>query len=116
LAADATVWPDYLATLNTMISVLAQLRPEACGGLLTTKEMAERLGMNPKTPQAQGCPGGEAGHAAREAHSVEGRRDGPMSAYSPGRAVGKTMPKPPCGLCFHCRFQIALILPWNRCS
>jgi len=49
LDADATAWPDYLAVLDTMVGVLAQLRPEAGGGLLTTKEMAERLHVAPKT-------------------------------------------------------------------
>jgi hypothetical protein len=49
LAADATAWPDYLATLNTLVCVLAQLAPGASGSLLTTKEMAERLHVAPKT-------------------------------------------------------------------
>ena len=49
LDADATAWPDYLATVNTMVSVLVQLRPEAGGGLLTTEQLAERLGVTSKT-------------------------------------------------------------------
>src|SRR5438445_10246424 len=49
LQGDAGAWPEYLATLNTMATVLAQLRPEAGGALLTTKQMAERLGVQPKT-------------------------------------------------------------------
>jgi hypothetical protein len=49
LDADATAWPAYLETLSTLVGVLAQLRPEAGGGLLTTREMAERLHVAPKT-------------------------------------------------------------------
>lgn len=49
LDADATAWPDYLATVNAMVSVLIQLRPEAGGGLLTTEQLAERLGVTSKT-------------------------------------------------------------------
>jgi hypothetical protein len=49
LQGDAGIWLEYLATLDTMVGVLVQLRPEAGGSLLTTKQMAERLGVQPKT-------------------------------------------------------------------
>jgi len=46
---DEGAWRDFLAALNTYTAVLAQLAPESHGGLLSTKEMAERLGIAPKT-------------------------------------------------------------------
>jgi len=49
LQDGADLWSAYLAALNALVSVLAQLRPEAGGSLLTTKEMAERLHVAPKT-------------------------------------------------------------------
>jgi hypothetical protein len=46
---DEGAWGDFIAALNTYTAVLAQLAPERHGGLLSTKEMAERLGIAPKT-------------------------------------------------------------------
>lgn len=57
LAGDPGAWPAYLATLDSLVGLLAQLRPEAGGGLLTTKEMAERLHVAPKTVLAMGKRG-----------------------------------------------------------
>ena len=46
-AADA--WEPFLATVNTLAAVLPHITPGTRGELLTTKQMAERLGIAPKT-------------------------------------------------------------------
>jgi hypothetical protein len=43
------LWPAYLATLNTWLAVMAQASPGARGELLTTRAMAARLNVAPKT-------------------------------------------------------------------
>ena len=48
-AGDEAAWTDFLVTANTLTAMLAQLTPGAAGELLTTKEMATRLGIAPKT-------------------------------------------------------------------
>ena len=45
---DETAWPTYQATLRTLTALLPHLGPER-GALLTTAEMADRLGISPKT-------------------------------------------------------------------
>jgi hypothetical protein len=46
---DATVWPDYLAAVSAYTAVVAQLAPDRFGVYLTTKEMAEKLNVTPRT-------------------------------------------------------------------
>jgi hypothetical protein len=46
---DEASWDPYLATLTTMTTLLAQTSPGSRGELLTTAQMAERLGIAPKT-------------------------------------------------------------------
>ena len=46
---DAAAWPDVLTTASTLCAVLGQLTPGARGELLTTREMAIRLGISEKT-------------------------------------------------------------------
>ena len=46
---EDAAWDSYLATVSTLIAVMAQLEPGARGELLTTAQMAERLGIAPKT-------------------------------------------------------------------
>ena len=46
---DESAWGEFLATVNAYISVLAQLTPGTRGELLTTRQMAERLNIAPKT-------------------------------------------------------------------
>jgi hypothetical protein len=46
---DETAWEPYLATLNTLAAVLPHVTPGARGELLTTAQMAARLGLRPKT-------------------------------------------------------------------
>ena len=46
---DEAAWPDLLVTANTLCAVLGQLTPGAKGELLTTGEMAARLGISKKT-------------------------------------------------------------------
>ncbi len=48
-AGDEAAWPEFLGVLNTLASLLSNLRPEAGGPMLTTAEMASRLGVKPKT-------------------------------------------------------------------
>lgn len=48
-AEEEGAWPDFLATASTLATVVAQLAPERSGRLLTTSEMAERMGVSPKT-------------------------------------------------------------------
>jgi hypothetical protein len=46
---EAGAWGDYLATAKTLATVLPAIAPERRGALLTTAEMADRLGIAPKT-------------------------------------------------------------------
>jgi hypothetical protein len=46
---DAGAWDAYVATLTALLRVLEQGTPGARGELLTTAQMAERLGIAPKT-------------------------------------------------------------------
>jgi hypothetical protein len=47
---DESAWPDYLATLNTLHTLVpAEYRP-----LVTTREMAERLGVKPRLLRTKG--------------------------------------------------------------
>ena len=46
---DEAAWEPYLATLNALVAVLPHLAPGARGELLTTAQMAARLGVAPKT-------------------------------------------------------------------
>jgi hypothetical protein len=44
-AADDTAWPEYLATTTALRALI----PEERRGLATTREMAEKFGLSPKT-------------------------------------------------------------------
>jgi hypothetical protein len=46
---DETAWPGYVATLDLLIRMTAPMEPGGHGELLTTREMAERLRIQPKT-------------------------------------------------------------------
>ena len=46
---DETVWPAFLATIDTLIRVMAETTPGAHGELLTTAELGARLGWSEKT-------------------------------------------------------------------
>lgn len=48
-AGDAAAWDAYLPTLTMLLGVLEQVAPGTRGELLTTAQMAERLGIAPKT-------------------------------------------------------------------
>src|SRR5262245_23541028 len=50
---DETAWPDFLATLTVLHSIV----PEERRPLLTTKELAGRLGLAPKTVRRLGKRG-----------------------------------------------------------
>jgi len=45
---DETAWPDYQEALRTLSALLSHLGPER-GTMLSTAEMAARLGIAPKT-------------------------------------------------------------------
>jgi hypothetical protein len=67
---DETVWPDYLVTIEAAAKLDQQLAPGAHGELLTTRAMAERLGIAPKTllrrkSQRQVSPAMQAGRLIR---------------------------------------------------
>jgi hypothetical protein len=49
LDAGEDAWAPYLDTLTAWIAVLAELRPERSGRLLTTRELAAQLAVSPKT-------------------------------------------------------------------
>jgi len=46
---DEAAWELYLATLNTLAAVANQATPGAHGEMLTTAQMAAKLGVAPKT-------------------------------------------------------------------
>lgn len=46
---DEDAWDSYLATLTTLALVSSQAAPGAHGEMLTTAQMAARLGVKPKT-------------------------------------------------------------------
>jgi hypothetical protein len=48
-AGEESAWTAYLATLETLVQVIAQTAPGGHGALLTTAEMAARLGLSAKT-------------------------------------------------------------------
>jgi hypothetical protein len=48
-AGDEQAWPAFLETARGLAEIVAQTRPERQGALLTTQEMADRLGVSPKT-------------------------------------------------------------------
>lgn len=45
----AAPWKEYAETASALAVILPSLAPERRGGLLTTAQMAERLGIAPKT-------------------------------------------------------------------
>ncbi len=48
-AGDEAALPALLAVVGPLAALLPQLEPEARGALLTTKELADRMGVVPKT-------------------------------------------------------------------
>ncbi len=48
-AGDESAWSDYCQTAAALATVAPQTVPGADGAMLTTAEMAERLGITPKT-------------------------------------------------------------------
>jgi hypothetical protein len=46
---EEDTWPIYIATAVALAAVAAQSVPGSRGELLTTKQLAERLGISPKT-------------------------------------------------------------------
>lgn len=48
-AGDAVALAELVTVAGTVSALLPQLEPEARGALLTTRELAERLGVQPKT-------------------------------------------------------------------
>jgi hypothetical protein len=49
LSGDETAWRDYLVTLEAAVKLDHQLTPGAHGEMVSTRAMAERLGIKPKT-------------------------------------------------------------------
>ena len=48
-AGDEAAWSEFLEVVKVLAALLPNLRPEAGGAMLTTAEMAARLGVKPKT-------------------------------------------------------------------
>jgi hypothetical protein len=48
-SGDASAWPDLIEMVKAMAALAPHVAPGARGELLTTKQMAERLGIAPKT-------------------------------------------------------------------
>jgi hypothetical protein len=48
-AGDAAALAELVTVAGTLAALLPQLAPEARGALLTTRELAERMGVQPKT-------------------------------------------------------------------
>jgi hypothetical protein len=49
LDTDDAAWGEYIATASALADTFAQIEPGRGGELLTTAEMAGRLGITPKT-------------------------------------------------------------------
>jgi len=47
--AGEDIWGEYVATLHAVLTITARTTPGANGELLTTREMAARVGLSPKT-------------------------------------------------------------------
>ena len=48
-ADDASAWPEYLETLSTLTRLVSASAPGSTGELLTTRQMATKLGLSAKT-------------------------------------------------------------------
>jgi hypothetical protein len=46
---DETAWPDFLDLVKTLAALFPHVSPGAHGSLLTTRDMAAKLGISPKT-------------------------------------------------------------------
>lgn len=67
---DEIAWPLYLVTLESALKLDQQLTPGAHGELLSTKQMAERLGVTPKSlirrkSKGQAAPASQVGRIIR---------------------------------------------------
>ena len=58
VADNESRWANYIATVHALAAIAPSLAPEHGGALLTTAEMAERLGISPKTLLRQKSTGG----------------------------------------------------------
>jgi len=57
-AGEESRWPDYIATVHALAAIVPSLAPERGGALLTTAEMAGRLGISAKTLLRRKSDGG----------------------------------------------------------
>ncbi len=48
-AGEEAAWPEFLEAAKVLALLLPALAPDQRGALLTTAEMADRLGISPKT-------------------------------------------------------------------
>ena len=49
LETGEDLWAEYLGTVQALVALAQALRPENGGAMLTTKELAARLAVSPKT-------------------------------------------------------------------
>jgi hypothetical protein len=80
-SGDESAWSAYLETLQTATMLQAQASPGAGGALLTTAELAAKLGVAPKTILRRRARGeltahvtGRRGRAALRWNAAEGTR------------------------------------------
>ncbi len=57
-SGDESRWADYIATVHALAAIIPNLAPERGGALLTTGEMAARLGISAKTLLRRKSDGG----------------------------------------------------------
>lgn len=48
-AGDKAAWTEFLQVMHTLVALTQAVKPENGGPMLTTAEMASRLGVAPKT-------------------------------------------------------------------
>ncbi len=48
-AGDEAAWTEFLEVVKVLAALIPNLRPESGGPMLTTKDMAARLGLSTKT-------------------------------------------------------------------
>jgi helix-turn-helix protein len=80
-SGDESAWPVFLATLQTATMLQAQASPGAGGALLTTAELASKLGVAPKTilrrrrrGELKAVVAGRRGRGALRWNAAEGMR------------------------------------------
>ncbi len=88
---DETTWSDFLQTAEVLASLLPNLAPERRERLLTTAEMAARLGVEPKTLLRRRARG-EIQPAVQTGKFIRWRGDEALRGNAGGNGRGKSSP------------------------